>query len=242
MATAIHAGHDLRPEVAAIVAVDEATRWREEDPYTDRLAEVVSLRAKVDRSRFEVDLNRHRSGAFYLNPEQAWGLSVWAHEPTPPIVAASLAIYDAFYGKLAEHLDRLAARGSFVVLDLHSYNHRRDGPDQKAAPAELNPDVNLGTGALDRHRWGSLVDRFATDLRGSLPEEITIGENVCFRGGHLSRWVNERYPRTGCALAIEFKKSFMDEWSGDLDQGQLELRRDALGAALPGLLEELGSR
>ncbi|HZA86643.1 MAG TPA: hypothetical protein VE466_07175, partial [Acidimicrobiales bacterium] len=36
--TAIHAGHDLRPEVADFVMVDEATRLREEDRFTDRLA------------------------------------------------------------------------------------------------------------------------------------------------------------------------------------------------------------
>lgn len=32
VACAVHAGHELRPEVAALMALDEVTRLREEDP------------------------------------------------------------------------------------------------------------------------------------------------------------------------------------------------------------------
>ncbi len=60
VATAIHAGHDLRPEVAAALALDESTRLREEDPFTDALISPVGARVVVNRSRFEVDLNRAR--------------------------------------------------------------------------------------------------------------------------------------------------------------------------------------
>ena len=34
VATAIHAGHALHPEIAALIALDEAIRMREEDPFT----------------------------------------------------------------------------------------------------------------------------------------------------------------------------------------------------------------
>lgn len=34
LATAIHDGHGLRPEIAAAIALDEAGRLREEDPWT----------------------------------------------------------------------------------------------------------------------------------------------------------------------------------------------------------------
>jgi N-formylglutamate deformylase len=34
--TAIHAGHELRPEVAGCIALSDSQRLREEDPYTDR--------------------------------------------------------------------------------------------------------------------------------------------------------------------------------------------------------------
>ena len=43
-------------------------------------------------------------------------------------------------------------------------------------------------------------------------------ENVKFGGGNMSRWVNDRYGSNGCAIAIEMKKIFMDEWTDDLDE------------------------
>ena len=69
----------------------------------------------------------------------------------------SLEVHRAFYEALAARLDELAERGPFVVFDVHSYNHRRDGADQPASPQEENPDVNVGTGSLDRERWGDVV-------------------------------------------------------------------------------------
>ncbi len=60
VATAIHAGHDLRPAVASCTALDDATRLREEDPFTDHLTSVGGSTVVAHRSRFEVDLNRPR--------------------------------------------------------------------------------------------------------------------------------------------------------------------------------------
>ena len=45
--TAIHAGHELRPELADVVLVDASTRRREEDPFTDRLAVAGGQRRDV---------------------------------------------------------------------------------------------------------------------------------------------------------------------------------------------------
>ena len=72
---------------------------------------------------------------------------------------------DAVERLLAE---KIRAHGSVVVYDLHSYNHRRAGPDGPPADPVQNPDVNLGTGSLDRDRWGPLVDRFMADLKRTL--------------------------------------------------------------------------
>ncbi len=49
VATAIHAGHDVRPEVGSRLAIDEATRLREEDPFTDRITECAASRVVVHR-------------------------------------------------------------------------------------------------------------------------------------------------------------------------------------------------
>ena len=42
IATAVHAGHEVRPEVAALLAVSEEDRLREEDPFTDRWTEIAA--------------------------------------------------------------------------------------------------------------------------------------------------------------------------------------------------------
>ena len=237
VATAIHAGHDLRPEVAGWMALDESVRLREEDPFTDRIIALVPSRVVVNRSRFEVDLNRSRDEAVYSLSDDTWGHAVWK-EPLPgDVVSRSLAVYDAFYDDLAACLDRVAARGPFVLLDVHSYNHRRAGPDAPPAPADENPALNVGTGSMDRRRWAAVVDTAIDRLRGTVVrgEPLDVRENVRFRGAHLAAWVHDRYPERGCALALEFKKTFMDEWSGHVDEDHL----DDLGAAVAGCLPDL---
>lgn len=242
-ATAIHAGHDVRADLRGSMALDEDTRRREEDPYTDRLTDLGGGTAVVHRSRFEVDLNRPRESAVYRRPEDAWGLQVWHGELAEEAVAESLAVYDAFYRAVAEELDALAARQRFVVLDLHSYNHRRDGASAPAAPIEENPELNVGTGSLDRSHWGQLADRFMAEAARQevAGHRLDVRENVRFKGGHFSSWVNERYAGTGCALAIECKKVFMDEWTDEVDHAHLDQLHAALAATVPVLLDELGS-
>lgn len=241
VSTAIHAGHDLRPALAARTGLDDATRRYEEDPFTDRLTAAGGAPVIVHCSRFEVDMNRPRDGAVYVDPEAAWGLPVW-REPLPAEeIDASLALYDEFHAALADRLDALARRGPFVVLDLHSYNHRRDGANAPAADPAENPEVNVGTGSLDRDRWGALVDRFMGDLAAQQVKgrPLDVRENVRFKGGDLSRWVHQRYPDVGCALALEFKKVFMDEWTAEPDDEHLDQLTGAMRASIDRLVDEL---
>lgn len=243
VATAIHDGHEARDEVLRLFALDDANRTREEDPWTAQWTTMAPTRVIGRRSRFEVDLNRPREKAVYLTPEDAWGLKVWREELPAPVVDESLAEYDAFYARLGEILDEKVARhGHFVVLDLHTYNHRRLGPDGPPADPEANPQVNIGTGTMDRERWGDLVDRFISDLRSfDFPGgALDVRENVRFRGGNLVRWIHERYPGTGCGIAIEFKKFFMDEWTAEPESGLVEAIGSALAWTAEGLRTELG--
>jgi N-formylglutamate deformylase len=242
VATSVHAGHGLRPEIAEAMVLDEAERFREEDPFTDRIAAVVPDRVITSRSRFEADLNRPRREAVYRSPEDCWGLDVWREGVlSDELFEGSLETYDAFYDALAPRLDALAERGPFVLLDVHSYNHRRDGADAPPAPRAENPEINVGTGSVDDDLFGPLVERFMGDIRqassGSGP--LDARENVAFEGRNLAWWVHDRYPRVGCVLALEFKKTFMDEWSGELDEERLRAAQHALSATLPGLREEL---
>lgn len=239
VATAIHAGHDLRPEVDRRLALDEGTRLREEDPFTGRFTACADARVVVNRSRFEVDLNRERDEAVYREPDDAWGLELWPDGLPDEVVERSLGLYDAFHEALAAHLDALAERGPFVVFDVHSYNHRRQGPEAPPDPPEENPDVNVGTASLDRDRWGDVVDTFVDVMRSATVDgaPLDVRENVRFGGAHLARWVHERYPGVGCALALEMKKTFMDEWTGRLDAGRLEALISALRPTVPAVVE-----
>jgi N-formylglutamate amidohydrolase len=230
VATAVHNGHDLRPELAAVTALDDATRLREEDPYTGKIAARFANNVVVQRSRFEVDLNRERDGAVYRSPEDAWALELWQRELTEEEVSASIALYDGFYLDLASSLDQLIAdHGGFVLYDIHSYNHRRRGPDALPDPQEESPLVNVGTGSLPE-KWKPVADALIESLRSHTFDgaRLDARENVRFEGRQVARWVHDNYGDMGCALAIELKKVFMDEWTGALDPGRMSRLGDAL--------------
>ncbi len=236
VAAAVHAGSAVREDLRGEMMLPAQDRLREEDPHTWRFVPDGIAAVVGERSRFEVDLNRPRERAVYLSPEDAWGLDVWARPPGEDVVRGSLEVYDAFYAELRALLDERAAHGPFVLLDLHSYNHRRSGalapPDDPAA----NPEVNLGTGTLDAVRWRRVAEAFVSAMaeRGH-----DVRENVRFRGGAVSAWVNAEYAGRGCALAVEFKKTFMDEWTGAVDDGAVEAIRESLGSTVPRLVAAL---
>jgi len=241
-AAAIHDGHVLRTDVRPAMALTEQQRLREEDPYTARWAEVAETRLIGLRSRFEVDLNRPRDRAVYQQPQDAWGLDVWRAPPSPSVVAASLAQYDAFYAAAGRALAHMRDTwGRFVVLDLHSYNHRRDGPNAPPADPATHPEVNIGTSNMDRRRWAPVVDRAIAHLGtvDFMGRRLDVRENVKFRGGHFPQWIHDTFPAHACAIAIEFRKSFMDEWTGTPDTTHVQEIRNVLASLVPELTQAL---
>lgn len=242
VATAIHTGHDLRPEVAQAMVLPEDDRFREEDPFTDELSARIADRVVVHRSRFEVDLNRGPADAVYATPEQSWGMKVWHADALDPAIAeVSLGQRQEFYQELAARLDEIAARGPFVLFDVHSYNHRRHGPEAEPEPQADNPDINLGTGSMDRKKWAPVVDTFLSTMAEGMVDgrPLDVRENVKFQGAEMCRWVHERYPDTGCALAIEFKKIYMDEWTGQPHPEVIGQLADSLGRTAEALVPVL---
>ena len=230
IATAIHDGHELRPAVADAMHLADADRLREEDPFTGQAVTGVPTHIVVHRSRFEFDLNRAADTAVYRTPEQSWGLRVWRSEPAEPLVAGSLAIHAAYYRMLGALLDGIVEEHQrFVLIDVHSYNHRRDGPDGDAMPQDEAPDINIGTFSMPRADWAFLLDPLMEEMRrfDFNGRKLDVRENVAFQGkGEQTRFVHERYPRRGCAIALEFKKFFMDEWTGEPDPAELSAMRD----------------
>jgi len=131
--------------------------------------------------------------------------------------------------------------GRFVVFDIHSYNHRRNGPNSPPENPEENPEVNVGTGTMNREKWSPIVERFMDDLRSFdfLGRKLDVRENVKFKGGNMARWTHKNFSESGCVLALEFKKFWMDEWTGKPDKTQVEAIHQALASTVPGVLEEL---
>jgi hypothetical protein len=230
VATAIHDGNDLRPEVAAAIALPDLDRLREEDPFTGQAVTGIATHVIAHRSRFEFDLNRAADSAIYLTPEQSWGLEVWKAPPGERLVAQSLELHAAYYRMLAALLDDVAAaHPKFVLIDVHSYNHRRDGAAAAPTPQDKAPDVNIGTFSMPRDEWAFVTDPLIDAMRGFdfNGRQLDVRENVAFQGkGEQTRFVHDRYPATGCAIALEFKKFFMDEWSGEPDPAELRAMRD----------------
>ncbi|ATD67810.1 N-formylglutamate amidohydrolase [Luteimonas chenhongjianii] len=242
IATAIHDGHALRESLRARVALDDEARWREEDPLTSLLTQVGDTRLRVRQSRFEVDLNRPRAEAVYATPEACWGLDVWKAPLDEAELQASLALHDRFYDMVGELIDRTVARwGSALLIDIHSYNHRRDGPDAAPAAQDANPDIELGITTLDADRWGDTARRFANVLRrhpvrGALPD---VRCNVRFpTGGHFPEWVYAHWGDKVCTISPEYKKIFMDEWTGKADMPALYALRDGLEHAVDAVRPE----
>jgi hypothetical protein len=242
VATAIHDGHELRPEVADTMALAELERLREEDPFTGKSIVGVPTHIVVHRSRFEFDLNRPPDGALYRTADQSWGLEVWKDGFDDDLAERSLAIHSEYYRMLGALLDGIAARHDrFVLIDVHSYNHRREGRQGPPTPQEEAPDINIGTFSMPREHWDFLIDPLIAALRkfDFNGRRLDVRENVAFQGkGYQARFVHERYPLRGCAIALEFKKFFMDEWTGQPDRSEIEAMR-ALVSFIAETCEEL---
>jgi hypothetical protein len=243
--TAIHNGHHLRSALEAKMALAPDERLREEDPFTEYVIRDLPNRIVFHRSRFEIDINRARDAAIYHRPEQAWGLKVWRQSLPVTDADRSLTIHDAYYAMLKSYLEGIRSHfGRFVLLDIHSYNHRRDGHDKPAMASEKAPDINIGTFSMNRHRWQHVLDPFIDHLKGFSFQgrPLEVGENVAFQGkGEQTRFVHEHFPDTGCAIAIEFKKFFMDEWTGAPDVEALEIMREMIRTSRPLLEQSLRS-
>ena len=229
IATAIHDGTRLRPEIASAMKLAPLDRLREEDPFTGQSIVDVPTHIIAHVSRFEYDLNRASDSAIYRNPEDAWGLDIWHAPLSDEVVDRSRDLHRSYYQMLGQMLDDVAARYErFSLLDIHSYNHRRDGPGAAPADPAKAPDINIGTFSMPRDHWAFVIDPLMEAMAGFdfNGRRLDVRENIAFQGkGEQTRFVHDRYPNQGCAIAIEFKKFFMDEWSGEPDPAELDAMR-----------------
>ncbi len=245
MAVALHDGHAVESDLLLCFALDEADRLREEDPFTGALTECAPTRVVSMVSRFQVDLNRPESKAVYRVPEDAWGLTLYKKTPPDALFKRALQQHRAFYRMLNSLVKRLLERyPAIVVYDIHSYNHRREGPDAPAADPAGNPDVNIGTASIaDCKRWAPIIEAFTQTWQRHKVDGrfLDVRQNVRFKGGRMARWLHRRFPSHVCCLSIELKKIFMDEWTGCLDQAVYDDLRKTLNASVPDVLNALAA-
>lgn len=220
---ALHDGHHIPANVLQNIKLNEHKRFREEDPYTAYMADIPANRVFVNTSRFFVDLNRREDEAIYKEPEDAWGLEVWKHGFPAEVEEKQMAYYHQFYSDIEPLIQNIIQKyGYFIILDIHSYNHRRKNPETEAA-SDKNPEINIGT-KYNHPKWDKLIHNYIdflsnTMINGHKPD---VRENIKFKGGGFSQWVNEHYSEHGYVLSIEFKKTFMDEWTGRGDIRHIE--------------------
>ena len=98
--------------------------------------------------------------------------------------------------------------------------------------------MNLGTGNMNRQLWAPAVDAFTQNLQAYdyQGRHLDVRENVKFKGGHFMRWIHDTFPDRACVISIEFKKFFMDEWTGKPDEAQLQEIKKALQSTIEPVL------
>ena len=155
LVAAIHAGHTIRGSLAPWLEIGETDRLREEDPLTDFFLTAGDTIIRANRSRFEFDLNRPSETAVTTNPEDTWGLRIWKPDMPEREKELSLRLHRQFYDQVARCVDEMIeAHGRILVLDVHSYNHRRAGRDAEPDDPQLSPDIDLGATTLDKDIFG----------------------------------------------------------------------------------------
>lgn len=242
IAAAIHSGHKIRSELKKNLIVSTNDRAREEDRFTSKFTKISDNRIVVQTSRFEVDLNRTREKAFYLSPKDAWGLDIWKKLPNKKDISISISQYDRFYQEIKTYISELIKKfGKIVIFDIHSYNHRRNGPNEKPDDPQKNPEIIIGTSNMNIKKWENILktlERSFKDL-DYFDRKLNVRRNVKYPGGNFARWIHRNFPESVCVFSIEFKKIFMNEWTGELYSSSFQQLYSILEQTKKEVLSEL---
>lgn len=236
LATAIHNGHLMPSSLMKYTELGEEDRFREEDPFTGNIAQMFENHIILETSRFAIDINRTREKSVYLKPEDAWGLEVRNSELPQNMQLALYHAYDSWYKTLNSQINHLLKTHPFlVVFDLHSYNHRRGGPDAAPDSQINNPDIILGRSNMP-FEYHAIVQKLADSLNGKMVQDqlLDVRCDVKFPGGNFPRHLHRNFNGRLIAIAVEFKKIFMDEHSHELYPAFFkELREVFYAQAMP---------
>jgi len=214
---ALHAGSSVRQDMLEIMEVSAEERCREEDPHTDIFVKDFPMQIIALDSRFEYDLNRDMKNCIYSYHVKQWGLQVWSRPLTTEEIEFTLQKYREFHELLEMVIDHILGYSRIAILfDVHSYCYQRERKTEWWK--DERPEINLGTKSIHRQHFAPLIDAFLERLSRTRVDrhQIRVAENAIFPGGYLTRKYAGSHPESVLVLAIEYKKIFMNEWTGEL--------------------------
>ncbi len=174
-------------------------------------------------SRFEYELNHNPYRALYDYDKPKWGIKVWKRKVREEEYHRSSIKHREFHDLLEMVCRTFLEQHSHALLfDLHAYCYQRE--TSQAWYEDDRPEINIGTGAVNREIFGPAIKCFKSHLRRTRihGQPLRISENEIFFGGYLSRHLSRIYHERLLVLAMEYKKIFMDEWTGELYQDILD--------------------
>ncbi len=219
---ALHAGNRVRESLATVMSASVEERLREEDPYTELFLKEIPIQIIARDSRFEYDLNRETYRAIYSHDSKTWGIQVWKKELNKKERNQSLAKHREFHELVDLVAEYLLHQGNYALLfDMHSYGYQRERT--MLWYQDPDPEINLGTKAINRDLFGDITDDFKCLLSGLVIDghPVRVAENKVFGGGYLARRLSKTCPDRLLVLALEYKKIFMNEITGELYEDKL---------------------
>jgi N-formylglutamate amidohydrolase len=154
---------------------------------------------------------------------------VWARPLLQSEREETIEKYREFHRLLDIIVEYLVSRfGSAILFDIHSFRYQRELPVHWRE--DNLPEINVGTRYINRDYFATQVEAFLQMNSGITLEgkRLRIAENELFPGGYLTRKYTATHSRSVCVLAVEYKKIYMDEWSGILFPERLDLLKRSL--------------
>jgi len=219
----MHAGSRIRAGIKESLSVSRMGRFREEDPYLDAFIRAMPIQIIARDSRFEYDLNREPHRSIYPFDALKWGLKVWSREITQEEHERSLSKHQEFHDLVdLATLYMLRKNKYAVIFDMHSYCYQRE--EKQAWFKDPRPEINLGSKSVNKELFRKPIVSFLKDLSGSRigNHSVRVAENEIFLGGYLSRRLSKVWYNNILVLALEYKKIFMDEWTGEVYKETLD--------------------
>jgi len=235
---AMHTGRRIRPEIVDALLVGEPDRLREEDTFADYFIGDLPIRIVALDSRFEYDLNRGANSAIYPFEKEKWGMKIWKRELSRDERRLSILKHREFHSIIDIVTNYMLRQNRYaVIFDMHTFCYQRE--EKRLWFKDPKPEINLGSKPVNRTLFNEVIDNYILDLARIKIENhrVRIGENEIFPGGYLSRRLSKKWYENVLVLALEYKKIFMNEWTGEFYRDILDTLIEGFNSASAKLIQ-----